>query len=56
MMLSQQLSPEHLPAYIRCWQTLRTYPLSMVEVRDKDLADVCIISALSDKILEVSKH
>lgn len=43
MMLSQNLPPEYLPAYIRCWQTLRTYPLSMVEVRDKDLAAVCKI-------------
>jgi len=43
MMLSQQLPPEHMPAYIRCWQTLKTYPLSMVEVRDKDLPEVCKI-------------
>lgn len=43
MMLSQQLPAEHLPSYIRCWQTLRTYPLSMVEVRDKGLAEVCKI-------------
>jgi hypothetical protein len=43
MMLSQQLPREHLPSYIQCWQTLRTYPLSMVEVRDKDLAEVCKI-------------
>jgi hypothetical protein len=43
MMMSQQLPPENLPTYIRCWQTLRTYPLSMVEVRDKDLAEVCKI-------------
>ncbi len=32
-----------MDAYIRCWQTLKTYPLSMVEVRDKDLAEVCKI-------------
>ena len=43
MMLSQQLPSECLPVYIRCWQTLRTYPLSLVEVRDKGLAEVCKI-------------
>jgi len=43
MMLSQQLPPEHIPAFSRCWRTLQTYPISIVEVRDKDLPAVCKI-------------
>ena len=43
MILSQQLPPEHIPAFSRCWRTLQTYPMSIVEVRDKDLPAVCKI-------------
>lgn len=31
------------PAFRRCFEILRTYPVSIVEVRDKDLAAVCMI-------------
>lgn len=31
------------PAFRRCFETLRTYPISIVEVRDKDLPSVCKI-------------
>src|SRR5690554_1280125 len=43
LMLSHELDKEYLPAFQKCWRTLQTYPISIVEVRDKDLADVCKI-------------
>ncbi len=43
MALSRQIDKAYVPAYDRCWKTLQTYPVSIVEVRDKDLADVCKI-------------
>lgn len=43
MMLLTNLDPELQPAMMQCWQTFRTYPLSLVEVRDKDLPAVCRI-------------
>jgi hypothetical protein len=33
----------HKPAFRRCFEVLRTYPVSIVEVRDKDLPAVCRI-------------
>lgn len=43
MKLSRQIDVAYLDAYDRCYQTLRNYPISLVEVRDKSLADVCKI-------------
>ena len=43
MTLSRQIDESYLATYDRCWRTLQTYPVSIVEVRDKDLADVCKI-------------
>lgn len=43
MALTQEIPPEYRAAYIRCWQTLQTYPISIVEVSDKDLPEVCRI-------------
>lgn len=43
MELSQSIEKKYLPAYARCYKTLQTYPISIVEVRDKGLADVCKI-------------
>jgi hypothetical protein len=43
MTLIQEIDKGYVPAFIRCWQTLQTYPVSLVEVRDKDLPAVCKI-------------
>lgn len=43
MMVSQRLAPEYMHAYLCCWKRLQTYPISIVEVRDKNLAEVCRI-------------
>ena len=43
LMLSQEIDKKHFPAFSKCWQTLQTYPISLVEVRDKDLPAVCEI-------------
>ena len=42
-MLSRQIDAKCVPAYDKCYQILRTYPTSIVEVRDKELPDVCKI-------------
>ena len=43
MALSQELDKEYLPAFSRCWRRLQTYPVSLVEVTDKELPAVCKI-------------
>ncbi len=43
MKLSRKIDEEYVDAYDRCYEVLRTYPTSVVEVRDKQLADVCKI-------------
>ena len=43
MVLSRQIDEKYVPVFSRCWRTLQTYPVSIVEVRDKDLSDVCKI-------------
>lgn len=43
MALSRQIDEDYITTYDRCWRTLQTYPVSIVEVRDKDLSDVCKI-------------
>jgi len=43
LLLSRQINSEYVTAYERCWRTLQTYPVSLVEVRDKDLPAVCKI-------------
>lgn len=43
MKLSRQIDVGYVAAYDRCYEVLRTYPTSIVEVRDKELADVCKI-------------
>ena len=43
LQLSRQIEVGFVDAYDRCYQTIRTYPISLVEVRDKNLADVCKI-------------
>lgn len=43
MGLSREIDKEYVEAYDRCWRTLQTYPVSIVEVRDKDLPAVCKI-------------
>ena len=43
LMLSRQIESGYVPAFERCWRTLQTYPISLVEVRDKDLPAVCKI-------------
>jgi len=43
MRLSRQIEVGFVDAYDRCYKTLRTYPISLVEVRDKKLPDVCKI-------------
>jgi hypothetical protein len=43
MKFSRLIDENYVAAYDRCYQTLRTYPTSIVEVRDKELADVCKI-------------
>ncbi|MDZ4657522.1 MAG: DUF262 domain-containing protein [Bythopirellula sp.] len=41
--LAKRIDEAYAPALERCWTTLKTYPISIVEVRDKDLHDVCQI-------------
>lgn len=41
--LSRKIPAEYTDAYDRCYETLRTYPISLVEVKDKDLPAVCKI-------------
>lgn len=41
--IAKQVDEEWHNALSRCDQILRTYPISVVEVRDKDLPDVCVI-------------
>lgn len=41
--IAKQIRDEHHSALARCDQVLRTYPVSVVEVRDKELSDVCTI-------------
>lgn len=42
--VSRQIDEDLLPTFDRCFQTLKTYPISIVEVRDnKDLPAVCRI-------------
>lgn len=43
MRLSRKIDVGFVDAYDRCYQSLRTYPISLVEVRDKKLPDVCKI-------------
>ena len=43
MTISRQLDPKFQPAFDQCWKRLQTYPVSLVEVRDKDLPAVCKI-------------
>ncbi|MDY0167608.1 MAG: DUF262 domain-containing protein [Thermoguttaceae bacterium] len=43
MRLSRYIDEGYVDAYDRCYQVLRTYPTSIVEVRDKELPDVCKI-------------
>ena len=43
MRLSRQIDVGFVDAYDRCYQTIRIYPISLVEVRDKKLPDVCKI-------------
>ena len=43
MALSRRIDEQYVAAYDRCWKTLQTYPISIVEVRDKDLPAVCRI-------------
>lgn len=41
--LMDQLEGDRRKAFRKCWRALQTYPVSLVEVRDKDLAEVCEI-------------
>lgn len=41
--LSRGIDQVLQPAFDRCYQILRTYPISIVEVRDKGLTEVCKI-------------
>jgi hypothetical protein len=41
--LARQIDEDYVTAYEQCWRTLQTYPVSLVEVRDKDLPAVCKI-------------
>ena len=41
--LSRQIDLGFTDAYDRCFRTIRTYPISLVEVRDKRVPDVCKI-------------
>jgi hypothetical protein len=43
MLLSRSIDKEFVAAFDRCWKTFQTYPISIVEVRDKDLPAVCKI-------------
>ena len=41
--LSRKLDERYTDAFDRCFRILKTYPISVVEVRDKDLPAVCSI-------------
>lgn len=41
--MSRQIDVRYTDAFDRCYQALKTYPISIVEVRDKDLPAVCNI-------------
>jgi len=41
--LIRQIAPEHQDAFWRCFTVLKTYPVSIVQVSDKDLPAVCRI-------------
>lgn len=41
--LSRKIDVKYTDAFDRCFQILKTYPVSIVEVRDKDLPAVCNI-------------
>ncbi len=41
--LMRKVDEDHVGAFERIYETLRTYPISIVEVRDKDLSAVCKI-------------
>ncbi len=41
--LFEAVAPEHRDALKRCWKILQVYPISVVEVRGKDLRAVCDI-------------
>ncbi len=41
--LMRNVDQEYLPAFERIFETLKTYPISIVEVRDKELPEVCKI-------------
>jgi len=41
--LLDQIEPDHRDAFKSCWKVLQTYPVSIVEVRDKKLHEVCKI-------------
>lgn len=43
LQLSKQVDEDCGPALERCWQTLRTYPIPIVEVEDTNLPSVCKI-------------
>jgi hypothetical protein len=43
LMLSRQIDPAYVAAFDRCYRILQTYPVSIVEVKDKELHDVCEI-------------
>jgi len=41
--LMRKIDEHYTEAFDRCYETLKTYPISIVEVRDKDLPAVCNI-------------
>jgi len=43
MQLSRGIEGPYVDSYVRCWTALNSYPVSVVEVRDKGLEDVCKI-------------
>lgn len=43
LILSRKIHSDFVAAYERCWRVLQTYPVSIVEVRDKELPAVCKI-------------
>lgn len=43
MRLALTLPEEHRDAFMRCWERLQTYPVSLVTVSDKNLESVCVI-------------
>ena len=51
--MSRNIDESLLPSYDRCYQTLRNYPISIVEVRDKELDAVCRIFQRIIKVVNV---